>query len=126
AIKKRGRNMTNGMRSWNGRKTVLATSVASLLGGGFLFTGVATAQVASPEEEVIVTGSRIRREGYDAPTPTTVVDNTFMDSLGISNVADMITQVPSNVSFFQPENTSGSPFFVGSTLANLRSLNPYY
>ena len=49
-----------------------------------------------------------------------------MDSLGVSNVADMITQIPSNVSFFQPENTGGSPFFVGSTLANLRGLNPYF
>jgi iron complex outermembrane recepter protein len=110
-----------------GPKTVLASSVATVLGGGFAFFGAASAQeAATAQEEVIVTGSRIRREGYDAPTPTTVVDNAFMESLGISNVADMITQIPSNVSFFQPENTGGSPFFVGSTLANLRGLNPYF
>src|SRR5690606_41493702 len=27
---------------------------------------------------------------------------------------------------FRSENTGGSPFFVGSTLANLRGLNPYF
>src|SRR5262245_7649298 len=34
-------------------------------------------------EEITVTGTRIRRDGYTAPTPTTVVDNNFMESLGI-------------------------------------------
>jgi outer membrane receptor protein involved in Fe transport len=77
-------------------------------------------------EEITVTGTRIRRDGYTAPTPTTVVDSAYMESLGVVNVADMVTQMPSNVSNFQPENTGGSPFFVGSTLANLRGLNPFF
>jgi outer membrane receptor protein involved in Fe transport len=79
------------------------------------------------DDVVVITGTRISaREGYDAPTPTTVVNDEFMESLGISNVSDMLIQIPSNQSFFQPENTGGSPFFVGSTLANLRGLNPYF
>ena len=42
------------------------------------------------------------------------------------NVADLVTQIPSNISNFQPENTGGSAFFIGSTLANLRGLNPFF
>ena len=77
-------------------------------------------------EEITVTGTRIRRDDFSTPTPTTVVDNQFMESLGITNVADMVTQIPSNVSNFQPQNTGGSAFFIGSTLANLRGLNPFF
>ena len=75
-------------------------------------------QPAATLEEITVTGTRIRRDGYTAPTPTTIVDSEYMESLGIVNVADMVTQIPSNISNFQPENTGGSAFFVGSTLAN--------
>src|SRR5262245_52506047 len=77
-------------------------------------------------EEVTVTGTRIRRDDFTTPTPTTVVDSQFMENLGIVNVADMVTQIPSNVSNFQPQNTGGSAFFIGSTLANLRGLNPFF
>ena len=83
-------------------------------------------QPAATLEEITVTGTRIRRDGYTAPTPTTIVDSEYMESLGIVNVADMVTQIPSNISNFQPENTGGSAFFVGSTLANLRGLNPFF
>jgi iron complex outermembrane receptor protein len=77
-------------------------------------------------EEITVTGTRIRRDDFSTPTPTTVVDSQYMENLGIVNVADMVTQIPSNISTFQPQNTGGSPFFVGSTLANLRGLNPFF
>ena len=110
-----------------GRIGLLSRSVGLALAGSASFGG--HAQERDPGatlEEVTVTGTRIRRDDFSTPTPTTVVDDAFMDSLGISNVADMVTQLPSNVSFFQPANTGGSPFFVGSTLANLRGLNPYF
>jgi iron complex outermembrane receptor protein len=77
-------------------------------------------------EEITVTGTRIRRDDFSTPTPTTVVDSQYMENLGIVNVADLVTQIPSNVSNFQPQNTGGSAFFIGSTLANLRGLNPFF
>jgi iron complex outermembrane receptor protein len=110
-----------------GRIGLLSRSIGVALAGSV--SVAAHAQEREPGvalEEVTVTGTRIRRDDFSTPTPTTVIDDSFMDSLGISNVADMVTQVPSNVSFFQPSNTGGSPFFVGSTLANLRGLNPYF
>jgi iron complex outermembrane recepter protein len=107
---------------------VLATSALSVT-----LTLPAIAQEAAPGEragatleEITVTGTRIRRDDFTTPTPTTVVDNQFMENLGIVNVADMVTQIPSNVSNFQPQNTGGSAFFIGSTLANLRGLNPFF
>src|SRR5262245_14927272 len=108
----------------------LAAAVGMALGGDRAAiaqqTQAAQQDPAQGRQEITVTGTRIRGDGYTAPTPTTVVDNGFMESLGIVNIADMVTQIPSNVSNFQPENTGGSAFFVGSTLANLRGLNPFF
>ena len=49
-----------------------------------------------------------------------------LEKLGIVNVGDAMTQIPQNVSGFTPANTGTSSFFVGSTLANLRGLNPFF
>jgi len=78
-------------------------------------------------DEVTVTGTRIRqREDYVSPNPIQTIDSAEMQRLGIVNVSDAVTQVPANVSQFTPANTGGSAFFIGSTLANLRGLNPFF
>jgi outer membrane receptor protein involved in Fe transport len=78
-------------------------------------------------DEVTVTGTRIKqRDDYVSPNPIQTIDSGEMKRLGIVNVSDAITQVPANVSQFTPLNTGGSAFFVGSTLANLRGLNPFF
>src|SRR5882672_5828276 len=108
----------------------LSATIALLLST----SGTASAQEPAPAadqkrpglEEITVTGTRIRRDDFSAPTPTTVVDSAYMESVGVVNVAEMMVQMPANVSNFQPANTGGSAFFVGSTLANLRGLNPFF
>jgi len=78
-------------------------------------------------DEVTVTGTRIKqRSDYVSPNPISTIDSTEMQRLGIVNVSDAVAQTPSNVSQFTPANTGGSAFFVGSTLANLRGLNPFF
>jgi outer membrane receptor protein involved in Fe transport len=100
----------------------------SLLGSG----GTARAQdngAQPPQnlEEIVVTGSRIRRTtDFDTSNPTTVVDSEYMKDLGIVNLGDALAQLPSNVSSFRPETTGNSNFFTGSTIANLRGLNPFF
>jgi outer membrane receptor protein involved in Fe transport len=78
-------------------------------------------------EEITVTGSRIHQnQDYASPNPISTFDAQKMESLGLVNVSDVITQVPQNVSQFQAATTGGSAFFIGSTLANLRGLNPFF
>src|SRR5262249_25939759 len=77
--------------------------------------------------EVMVTGTRIKqRSDYVSPNPISTIDASEMQRLGIVNISDAVTTIPSNVSQFTPSNTGGSAFFVGSTLANLRGLNPFF
>ncbi len=100
-------------------------------------SGAAWAQQAPPADtnaagtqsldEVTVTGSRIRRTtDFDTPNPTTVVDSSYLQNLGIVNVGAAITQLPSNISNNTPTTTGNANFFTGSTIANLRGLNPFF
>ena len=67
------------------------------LAGGFMLAGQAIAQDQVAEvdeaeelEEVIVTGSRLRRSGFESPTPMDVVNVRDAISLGYTNTADML------------------------------------
>ena len=111
-------------------KGAMCIAAASLLGIGHAAFGQQSSSSAQPPqnlEEITVTGSRIRRTtDFDTSNPTTVVDDSFIKNLGIVNVGEAISQLPSNVSTFTPENTGNSNFFAGSTVANLRGLNPFF
>ena len=105
--------------------SAIATAIALVIGAP-----MATQAQEDDEqslEEVVVTGSRIRqRDDYVSANPVSTFDAQKMESLGLVNIADVITQVPQNVSQFQASTTGGSAFFIGSTLANLRGLNPFF
>src|SRR5690349_18818094 len=45
-------------------------------------------------EEVVVTGSRIVRDGYEAPTPVTVVGTEQIEAAAKPNVFDAIATMP--------------------------------
>jgi outer membrane receptor protein involved in Fe transport len=45
-------------------------------------------------EEVIVTGSRIKRTGFDTVQPATVVDSEFIDARGFDNIATALNELP--------------------------------
>jgi outer membrane receptor protein involved in Fe transport len=91
---------------------------------------------AQAMEEVSVTGTRIRRDDFSNPQPTTVVTGEMMESLGIVNVGDMMAQMPANVGSYTPTAKPGGNggdnqsfplnVFNGLNLANLRGLNPSY
>jgi len=80
-----------------------------------------------PLQEVTVTGSRIRRTtDFTTPTPTTVIDSTQMDNMGVVNIGQALAMTPVNISDFTPANTGNSNFFVGSYIPDLRGLNPFF
>ena len=104
-------------------------AVAAVLGTALLagFTAQAFAADDAKLEEVQVTGSRIKRTtDFDTANPTTVVDADYFKNMGIVNVGDAIKSLPSNVSNNSPTTTGNANFFAGSTIANLRGLNPFF
>jgi outer membrane receptor protein involved in Fe transport len=75
--------------------------------------------------EVVVTGTRIARSGYSAPTPLTVISQAEMLAQSpSSNVADFVNQIPSVSGSTRPSNSNGniSAGTFGVNALNLRSL----
>jgi len=73
-------------------------------------------------EEIIVTGSRIRRAGFDTLQPAVQIDAEFMEARGFINVADALNEVPT----FGPPGSGpvgqGTGTAVGQNFVNAFSL----
>ena len=77
-------------------------------------------------EQVVVSGSRVVRDGYQAPTPTTVLGLDQLQAESQPNIADSITQLPEfggGVSTHASGGGGSSPN-KGESELNLRSLGP--
>ena len=106
--------------------TALSTVVA-------IMTAPALAQTAKPTqgaadqsavEEVVVTGSRIVREGYEAPTPLTVVGTEALEKNADVSLASFLNTMPAlaGSSITSSGQSSISPGTSGMQTLNLRSL----
>ncbi len=77
-------------------------------------------------EEVVVTGSRVGRSTFTTPNPVTVLDAKDIENLGLTNVGEVLGELPQNSNFFAANNVGLGNFNVGAQLANLRGLNPFF
>jgi iron complex outermembrane receptor protein len=82
------------------------------------------AQNDSSVETVSVTGTRVVRDGYSAPTPVTVVGTAEIEAQAPSNLADFVNKLPSFIGSTTPNNSAGSLSngLAGVNALNLRSL----
>lgn len=100
--------------------TILASIVA--------MSAPALAQSRNPEEtatqvdEIVVTGSRIRRDPTTAPTPLIQVDREALLETGAATVIDYLAAIPALSNSQLPSDTTGSLNSGGLALANLRAL----
>ena len=109
-----------------------ALQSASVLALGAMFTlaaaEAALAQPAPPADksEVVVTGSRIVRNGYTAPTPLTVVGAERIEQRAATNIGDVVNELPAFLASQTPAaqglNVNGP--YVGGRVLNLRGLDP--
>jgi iron complex outermembrane receptor protein len=58
-------------------------------------TQMGDATTATTASDIVVTGSRLGRAGYDAPTPVNIVGEQRLQQLAINNVGDALNQLPS-------------------------------
>ena len=102
---------------------LLGVAVAALASSGALAQEAAAPATASGGvEEVVVTASRVRT-GFTAPTPTTVVGEQLIEKRGVTNIAEVLNEVPAfraSATTATNQRTSGFP---GGTFLDLRGLN---
>ena len=106
------------------KKSVLGTLSATPLLVAILCAGSAQAQQPAQQsadvEEVIVTGTRIVRDGYQAPTPVSVIGIEQMQNQATSNLADYVNTLPSLAGSATPQSGAAT---VTSGRAAINSLN---
>lgn len=74
-------------------------------------------------EEIVVTGSRIRRDPTNSPTPLIQVSRDEVVSTGQASVIDVLADIPALSGSIVPEDTTGSGLNDGGlSLLNLRDL----
>lgn len=81
------------MSIFSKRKLGLVVAAATLSAGSF--SAPVYAQEDEAIEEVVVTGSRIPRTGFDTMLPANVISAEFMERRGYTNVADALNEVTS-------------------------------
>jgi len=87
-------------------------------------TASAQQEGAAELEEVVVTGSRIKRDTFNYSTPVTVIDNSEIASTGSTNLGDLLQTLPQTISTINNANTAFSTTFNGLNLTDLRYLGP--
>ncbi len=78
---------------------------------------------AAPLAEVVVTASRVAREGFTAPTPTTVIGPELLEQRAITNMIDIINEQPAfRNTATQQSNSIGAGGLAGVDLRGLGTI----
>jgi len=110
-------------------RPALAVAIAALWSGGALAqpdaTGTAEAAADSGEQAIVITGSRIARQGFNAPTPITVLGQEAILARGDTNIAEVLSELPA----FRASQTPANSFVsitgnIGARTLDLRGLAP--
>ncbi|HXR52902.1 MAG TPA: TonB-dependent receptor, partial [Steroidobacteraceae bacterium] len=75
-------------------------------------------------DELVVTGSRIVRDGVTAPTPVTVVGAERIERMGATDIGAVLNTLPSFRASTSPQTSNISPANAGMTQLDLRGLAP--
>ncbi|MEA3540118.1 MAG: TonB-dependent receptor [Pseudomonadota bacterium] len=72
--------------------------------------------------EIIVTGSRIQRSGFTAPTPTTNISSEDLERIAAPNIADALNQLPALRASLTPATSTNLSTALGGNFLDLRGM----
>jgi outer membrane receptor protein involved in Fe transport len=102
------------------RASVALAPVLLLLAAGGAQAQQASGADESQLQEVVVTGSRIARTGFTAPTPTTMIGAEEIAKKAPVNIADVVNQMPQLTGSASPRVSNGN---TSTGLNGINSLN---
>jgi outer membrane receptor protein involved in Fe transport len=85
-------------------------------------SAAAEPQGQADTETIVVTGSRIARSGFTAPTPVTVVGQERLQVRGITNVGEALNELPSFRALQTPATQQAQGGNIGARILDLRGL----
>lgn len=85
---------------------------------------LAAAPDAAAVDEIVVTGTRVVRDGYEAPTPVSVIGIDQIEDAAVANLGDFVNTLPSLVGNTSPQTarTSMTAGGVGLNTPQARNL----
>ena len=111
---------------WITSTSALALALAASTAAHAQETVLATeaAPASNEQADITVTGTRIQRDGYRAPTPLTVLNSADIEASAPANVADFVNDIPSLAGSVTPANSNLniSAGNAGVNALNLRAL----
>ncbi|HWJ68441.1 MAG TPA: TonB-dependent receptor [Sphingobium sp.] len=102
--------------------SALGISLALMATPAFAQDAAAAQDTAGSEQAIIVTGSRIARTGFDQPTPVTVLGAEQIERQAVTNVAQVLNDLPSFRPQATPTTTAIFTNNIGASTADLRGL----
>jgi outer membrane receptor protein involved in Fe transport len=102
------------------RSFATTSAVALIVGSMSAPASAQTAQEPAAVDEIVVTGSRIVRDGYQAPTPVSVLGSEELDSMNAVNIADAVNTLPA---FTQSASTRSANGNLSSGATGVSQLN---
>jgi len=117
--------MDKGMARLSKKRILVVASINAII-AGLAMPAAAWAQDQAPaaasevRDDIVVTGTRVVRDGYNAPTPVTVIDASAIASKAAANIADFVNELPSLTGSTSPRANISS---IGNGLAGLNALN---
>ncbi|GAA0816714.1 TonB-dependent receptor [Colwellia asteriadis] len=112
---------------YNNSKVAKAIRLAMMVGAGAAATisvpTFAAEEVAEEKvERIQITGSKIKRIGELSPTPVTVISGDAFVKAGITNVADLLSELPAAAVGISPETSNNNIYANGLNTTDLRGL----
>lgn len=104
------------------RRLVVSAGLVIAVAGYLQVTHAQTPPAESEIEEIVVTGSHIRRNTFNYSSPVTVIDDVEISATGTTNLGDLLQTLPQNISTFNNANTAFFTTFSGLNLTDLRFL----
>ena len=111
------------------RRSLLSSMIAAVLAG----TGSITIQAQEPSipetgassgvQEIAITGSRIRSDGMNTPTPVTVISAGQLGEMTPGNLIEAFDQLPQFLNNESPQTSINFAGAAGASNLNLRGIN---
>ena len=107
-------------------KVQMKNTLRAVLLGSVAATSIAVPTLVSAQEvgveEIVVTGSRIRRDTFTAPVPVSVITSDDIRASGNVSLAETLLDIPTINANTNAQNSSSTLFLAGQARADIRGL----
>ncbi|GAA5132482.1 TonB-dependent receptor domain-containing protein [Thalassotalea piscium] len=118
-------SIKNNCKSSSSRKTLIALAIGAAVSSGHVYAQENDNEVQNTEiEKIEVTGSRLTRTTFDAPSPTTVISAQSIQMTGALNMNDVLSTMPQFGKGFDATDGNYSFGNSGINAPDLRDLGP--